>query len=451
MTVRILVIDDEPAQRQILADILQDAGYLTETAAGGEEGIRKIFRGSFDIVLTDLKMPDRDGLEVLKEAVAFNPDLQVVLMTAFGSIPGAVQAIKNGAFDYLTKPFDKENLLNVMAKAAEKVRLVAENRRLKKLLGEQFQYRNIIGGSPAMRKLFEMIEKIKNVDATVLITGESGTGKELVARAIHYSGGRKEGPFVAVNCGAIPENLMESELFGHCKGAFTHALRDYPGRFEQAQNGTLFLDEIGVMPPALQVKLLRVLQERVVQRVGGSKNIPLDIRIIAATNESLPELVEQGRFRLDLYHRLNVLHLHLPPLRERKEDIPRLIHHFLQKFNNRYQKNIRGISPEALHMLENYTFPGNVRELENIMEKSVLLCEADFLEPPHLMLPRQDLGEMDAEIPAELPRLEYAMIVKALKQSSGSIKKAAENLGISYKTLQYRMKKLGLRKEDFRD
>ncbi|GAB4379665.1 MAG: sigma-54 dependent transcriptional regulator [Calditrichia bacterium] len=448
---KILIIDDEQSQRDILADILTDAGYQVECAAGGEEGLQHIFRNDIPLVLTDLKMPDKDKLTVLQETLAFNPDIQVVLMTAFGSIPSAVSAIKSGAYDYLTKPFKKEELLRVIHRAAEKAALSMENRQLREEMSQRFSYHNLIGTSPAMQGIFRLIERIKDIDATVLITGESGTGKELVARAIHFSGSRKNGPFVAVNCGAIPENLIESELFGHEKGSFTGASRSFTGRFEQAQNGTIFLDEIGAMPLSLQVKLLRVLQEKTVIKVGGTQPIHLNVRVISATNENLPDKIKRREFRTDMYHRLNVFSLHLPPLRERTCDISLLTRHFLEKFARKYSKKIPKLSPDALRRLETYSFPGNVRELVNIIEKSLILCDDEVMTSHHLMMPDWEGTEPESEIDSQaLPLMEQKLITQALQKNRGFIKKAAEELKISYKTLQYRMKKYGLDKKDFK-
>ncbi len=448
---KILIIDDEKSQREILADILSDAGFEVGVAESGEKGLEQIFGDGYYLVLTDLKMPGKNGQEVLKEALAFNPDIQVVMMTAFGTIPGAVNAIKNGAYDYLTKPFQKEELLRVIGRAAEKARLLEENRRLRNEISQRYSYQNILGASKKMQQIFRLIERIKDIDATVLISGESGTGKELVARAIHYGGIRKDGPFVAINCGAIPENLIESELFGHEKGAFTGASKSHPGKFEQAHTGTIFLDEIGAMPPSLQVRLLRVLQEKKVERVGGTDSVDLDVRVIAATNEDLNDRIENNQFRLDLYHRLNVFSLRIPPLRDRREDIPLLARHFLQKFCTRYGKPSVRLSPEALHCLENYDYPGNVRELENIIEKTVIMTDEEVISPDLLMLPeRNPRTPQSAGGKTTLPDLELKMLTDALKSSRGSIKKAAEILGITYKTLQYRMNKHGLHKDDYK-
>jgi DNA-binding NtrC family response regulator len=446
----ILVIDDEKSQRDILNDILKDAGYHITLAEDGEKGIEKLKDSTITIVLTDLKMPNKSGLEVLREVQKINPEIQVIIMTAFGTIPSAVQAIKDGAYDYLTKPFNKEELLRVISRAADKVSLMLENKRLKEAVSDRYQFHNLIGKSAAMRQIYRMIEKISSIDATVLITGESGTGKELVARAIHHNGSRKEGPFVALNCSAIPESLIESELFGHEKGAFTGASHSHSGKFEQAQNGTIFLDEIGTMRQDLQIKLLRILQEKTVTAVGSQKSIALNVRVIAATNEDLDVLVQENRFRTDLYHRLNVFHIHLPPLRERVEDIILLTRHFMAKFTRQYNKKQLQIKAEALRKLEGYPYPGNVRELGNIIEKTMILIDRDKIGPEDIILPEQ---KQKRSVPAEgntIPQTEKQMILDALRSNRGSIKGAAEALGISYKTLQYRLKKHGIDRNHFK-
>jgi DNA-binding NtrC family response regulator len=448
---KILVIDDELSQREILADILSDAGYQVVLAASGEEGIARLQKNNISLVLTDLKMPGMDGIEVLRDTLEFNPDIQVVLMTAFGSIPSAVNAIKNGAYDYLTKPFKKDDLLRIIHRASDKVRLIAENRRLKDQMLHNYGYHQLIGTSQSMQKIFKLIDRIKDIDSSTLITGESGTGKELVARAIHFSSGRKDSPFVPLNCSAIPENLIESELFGYEKGAFTGAARDHTGKFEQAQDGTIFLDEIGAMPFHLQTRLLRVLEEKKISRLGGKKVIKLNVRIISATNEELQQNIREQRFRLDLFHRLNIFEIHIPPLRERQEDIELLAKHFVEKFARRYKKIDLKISQDAIEALQVYAFPGNVRELENILEKTVLLEDDKIIKAESIIFS----GRAETKISlkndtATLPQMEIDMIKTALLESDGSIKKSAQFLGISYKTLQYRMKKLGLNRKDFK-
>ncbi len=444
----VLIIDDEKSQREILRDILSDAGYQVQTADNGQAGMDALGNDDFAVVLTDYKMPGKTGMDVLYFARENFPRTQVIIMTAFGTIPDAVQAIKQGAYDYLTKPFKKEDLLRLTRRAAEKAALVTENERLKNEISSRFRYEQLIGGSPAMQRVYKLIERIKDIDATVLISGESGTGKELAARAIHYSGHRADKPFVAVNCGAIPETLIESELFGHEKGAFTGAIKSYAGKFEQANGGTILLDEIGTMRLDLQIRLLRVLQERKVQRVGAQQVTELNVRIIAATNEDLKAKVAAQTFREDLFHRLNVFHLHLPALRERREDILLLSEHFLKSYSTHYHKSNLKLSAAALRVLETYPFPGNVRELENSIEKAVILSESNEISADDLMLPEKESAVAGA--PETLPSLEKEMIVKALQTARGSIKQAAEELGISYKTLQYRLKKHGIDKNRFK-
>ncbi|RQW00553.1 MAG: sigma-54-dependent Fis family transcriptional regulator [Calditrichaeota bacterium] len=449
---KILVVDDEIAQRNILRDILEDSGFEVETVGSGEEALELIILGSFLLVLTDLKMPGMDGIDLLQKTMKFDPDIQVILMTAFGTIPSAVNAIRSGAYDYLTKPFKKEDLLRVINRAADKVRLIEENRYLKDQTIHRFGYQNLIGASPVMLEVFRMINRIKDVDATVLITGESGTGKELVARAIHFSGVRRNGPFVVVNCGAIPETLIESELYGHEKGSFTGAARRYLGKFEQAHKGTIFLDEIGAMPLHLQTRLLRVLQDKKINRIGGQDTVDLDVRIIAATNEDLAKKIQSGEFRLDLFHRLDLFSIPIPPLRERPGDISPLARHFAAEFARRYGRKRISFSGTALRELEKYHYPGNVRELENIIEKTVLLLDTTVIEAEDLQFP-EVVGPKVTESGegTSLTGMEKQMIARALRDSRGSVKEAARALGITYKTMQYRIKKYGLNKNDFKN
>ncbi len=449
---KILVVDDELSQREILADILHDAGHEVFLAANGEEGITLLQKNKIYLVLTDLKMPGIDGIEVLRRTIDFNQDIQVILMTAFGSIPSAVSAIKNGAYDYLTKPFKKDDLLRIIRRASDKIGLIQENRRLKDQMLHNYGYHQLIGTSQSMQKIFKLIDKIKDIDSSTLITGETGTGKELVARAIHFSSRRKDSPFVALNCSAIPENLIESELFGYEKGAFTGATREHTGKFEQAQAGTIFLDEIGAMPYHLQTRLLRVLEEKKINRLGGKKVIELNVRFISATNEDLQKNIKEQRFRIDLFHRLNIFEIHLPPLRERKEDMEVLAKHFVEKFAKRYDKSDLKISKNAIQALLAYKFPGNVRELENILEKTVLLEDKDSITADSLIFSGQiDTQVLEQKEAETLPQMEEEMIKNALRSSGGSIKQSADYLGITYKTLQYRMKKFGLSRDDFKN
>jgi DNA-binding NtrC family response regulator len=447
---KVLVIDDEQSQRDILFDILTDFGYNVTGVASGEEGLRSFSRNEYHVVITDLKMPGMSGIDVLKEVLAINPNIQVILMTAFGSIPSAVNAIKNGAYDYLTKPFKKDDLLLVVKRAMEKSTLLIENKRLKNEVNQQYRYQNLIGKSQVMRSVFGMIEKVKDIDATVLITGESGTGKELVAKAIHFNGLRNQDPFIALNCGAIPENLIESELFGHEKGSFTGAIRTNPGKFEQAQNGTIFLDEVSAMPLSLQVRLLRVLNDKKVVRVGGKEVLDLNVRIISATNEDLEEKIKQGNFRADLYHRLNIFNISLPPLWKRKEDIPLLVKYFIEKFSKQYKKDNVSISRKGLTRLEKYNYPGNIRELENIIEKTIIMIDHGLIDESNLMLPDNKINSDQFVENSSLPHFERKMIIDSLQKSRGSLKDAARMLGITYKTMQYRVRKFGIDRRSFK-
>ena len=449
--IRILVVDDEAHQRNILRDILADAGFEVVTAADGASAIEILEHELISLILTDLKMPDVDGFELLQKVLKSRPESVVIIMTAFGTIPSAVNAIKNGAYDYLTKPFNKDELLRVIKRAAEKVTLLEENRRLREQVHLRHHFHDLIGKSAPMQNVYRLIDRIRDVNATVLIYGESGTGKELAARAIHFRGRRRRGPFVAVNCGAIPEMLIESELFGHEKGAFTGAVNQMRGKFEQAQGGTLFLDEIGAMPLSSQVRLLRVLQEKAIERVGGDRKISLDVRVIAASNQKLPELVSAGKFRLDLYHRLNVFSIELPPLRERGGDIVLLARHFIEKYAREYGRSRPKMTPEAIARLESYPFPGNVRELQNIIEKTLILNDGSLIAEEDLLLPRPkpDSDESDGR-QLSLAEREQRWIREAMSRAGGSIRRAAQDLGITYKTLQYRLKKYGLDRNQFR-
>jgi DNA-binding NtrC family response regulator len=490
MGLRILIVDDEEVQRRIIAEILGAAGYQVETAGDLPEALARVEQGGLELVVTDLKMPGGSGLELLERVKETEPDMEVILMTAFSTVQTAVEAMRKGAYHYLTKPFEKDELLLTAAQAREKIRLRRENRQLRGLMAERYGFAKMLGSSPGMRGVYRTIEKVHSAATTVLIRGESGTGKELVARAIHSSGIRRGRPFVAINCAAIPEMLIESELFGHEKGAFTGALTAKVGRFEEVEDGTIFLDEIGSMQYDLQAKLLRVIQEREFQRVGGSRTLRFRARIVAATSQDLEALLDSNRFREDLYFRLNVVPIELPPLRERPGDLPLLACHFLQKFANELGKAARSISPRALDLLEAYDWPGNVRELENVMERMLVLADdaAEVIEES--MVPgtivessRRRLaaaGEAVEEPGAEerafeeieespaagepapgaaaegttfllpprgirLADLERDLIRQALARSGGKLEPAAQLLGISYKTLQYRVKKFQLK------
>lgn len=439
---RILVVDDEANARNALAEILKDEGFTVETAADGFKALPKLVDFAPDVVLTDLKMPGMDGVELMSKVRAQDPEIGVVIMTAFGAVDTAVQAMRQGAADYLTKPLNADELLVVLQRTLERGLLRREARHLRERLEERFSFDNIIGTSPEMQRLFKTIEQVAPSRATVLISGESGTGKELIAAAIHQHSSRAEGPFVKLHCAALAESLLESELFGHERGAFTGADRRREGRFELANHGTLFLDEIGEITPAVQVKLLRVLQEREFERVGSNQTIQIDVRLIAATNRDLKEMVRQGTFREDLYYRLNVVNLHIAPLRERASDVAALCQFFMQKFAKENEKRVQRFSEAALARLVRYSWPGNVRELENVIERAVVLATGDRIETDHLPpeltpVPAEPAGP---QIPGwSLADIERYAILKTLEAQGGSTSKAAEILGISVRKIQYKL------------
>jgi DNA-binding NtrC family response regulator len=449
----VLVIDDERSQREIMALILRSEKYEVDLASTAKEAVGKFQTGEFDLVLTDLKLPDTDGLGIVQRLFESNPMACVIIMTAYGSIDSAVQAMKLGALDYITKPLDREQLLIAVKRAFEKISLIRENHRLRQQLQDKFHIKNIIGNHPKMQEVFAVVKKISNSMATILINGESGTGKELLARAIHFNSARKSRPFQAINCAAIPDSLIESELFGYEKGAFTGATSRRIGLFEAADSGTLFLDEVGDLSLHLQGKLLRTLQERRIRRIGGSEETAIDVRVIAATNKRLDQEIKKGQFREDLFYRLNVISLQMPPLRERSTDIPDLIRHFVQIYNERTGKRISGLSHEAMRTLVEYSWPGNVRQLESSIERAVLLCDEGVIDlgdlPPEIGRAPSPMTGLGLELPAggiSLEELERELIVKAMEQSDWIIMKAAKLLGLSYKTLQYRLEKFGIRK-----
>lgn len=448
---KILIVDDENNLREMLAILLRREGFEVFQAENGAVAVELVLEIIPDLIISDIRMPVMSGIDLLRRLQDYENRIPVIMITAFSSTEEAVEAMKLGAYDYITKPFKNDEIRLVVRKALEKKALELENRRLKQQLGERFSFKRLIGKSDAITRLISLLEKIAPSDANVLISGESGTGKELVAQALHYNSSRKKHPFVPINCGAIPENLLESELFGHEKGAFTGADRRKEGLFESANKGTLFLDEIGELPMEMQVKLLRVLQEREFRRVGGTQNLPLDIRLIAATNQDLVEMVEQGRFREDLYYRLNVVSVELPPLRTRTDDILTLINHFYHQLTGR---NEYRVEKEALDLLLNYHWPGNIRELENLVERSLVLSGDDELtmESLPLQLKQQKPAEcqMVDEIPDDfnlevwLEDIERDVLQKALKKSGGVRKKAAELLGISFRSIRYRLDKLDI-------
>jgi len=444
---RILVVDDEPAQRELVGGFLRKQGFDVVEAAGGGEAVARFKREPFDLVLTDQRMPDLSGLDVLEAVRSASPETAVVIMTAYGTIETAVSAIKAGAADYLTKPLNLDELLHRVHRVRERHHLVRENRELREALTERHRVEGIVGDSGQMQEVLSLVRRVAPSDATVLIRGESGTGKELIARALHYASPRAAGPLVKVNCAALAESLLEAELFGHEKGAFTGAVASRKGRFELADGGSIFLDEIGDLPPHLQVKLLRVLQEREFERVGSSRPVKVDVRLLAATHRNLEALVRDGRFRDDLYYRINVVTIMLPPLRERREDLPPLIEHFLRTFAEKNGKTVRGVTREAREALLRYDYPGNIRELENLMERAVVLTRDDVIGmedlPLTLEAPPPESGE-GAGLIAAVEGLERRMIREALARAEGTQTRAAELLGISERVLRYKLRKYGL-------
>jgi len=445
----VLVVDDDDTHRTMLKTLVGGWGYDIVEADDGSTAIEMVQERPFDLVLMDVRMLKVSGLEALERIKAFNPAIPVTIMTAYSSVETAIEALKKGAYDYLTKPLDFDKLHLTIERAMEHVRLKEENRILKENLGKHFDMQNIIGRSPAMKSLLETVAHVAPSEATVMITGESGTGKELIAGVIHYNSPRKDGPFVKINCAAITETLLESELFGHEKGAFTGAERRKEGRFYQAHKGSLFLDEVSEMPLAMQVKLLRVLQERELTRVGGEKVVPVDVRVIAATNKDLVDLRNKGLFREDLFYRLNVVSLEIPPLKERRDDIPLLAQHFLKMFSDKNNKEIKGFTPRAMDLLIRYGWPGNVRELMNAVERGVVLARTEYLDDqdfaiiqPTLQQPVETLSYVDHTMPLEV--MEKAVILQMLEFVDGNKSEAARRLGITRKTLHKKLKKYGV-------
>lgn len=441
---RILVVDDDEMICDLLKETFQRKKYEVEIALKGKEALDRIRENRFDLVLSDIRLPDISGMRVLTEIKKEWPDLGVIMITAYGSIKNAVKAMKQGAFDYIPKPFDLDELEMVVDKYFQYRNLADENVYLRSELDKKFGFSNIIGNSPPMQKVFDAVRMVARTKATVLIQGASGTGKELVARAIHYNSDRRHGPFVTMNCAALPEGLVESELFGHEKGAFTGAYRMTKGRFELAHGGTLLLDEVSEIGLNLQAKLLRVLQEREIVRVGGEKPIPVDVRIIATTNQDLKKAVEQQRFREDLYYRLNVVPIYLPPVSERREDIPLLVHHFVKKYSVENGRKIKGVSEQAIKMLMDRDWPGNVREIENCVERAVVMSGPDVetLEVHHFYFGEEVTPEQKIETPPRLMTLyemEKTLILKTLRENNNNRTKAAELLGISVRTLRNKL------------
>jgi len=451
MTCSILVVDDEKAQRDILQTILSREGYRTAVVASATDALEKLKEEEFDLILTDLKMQGMSGMELLEEVLADNPRQCVIIMTAHGTIDSAVEATRKGAFNYLEKPLDRKHLLFTLQRACEHVALLRENTVLHKKLEEKATIQGIIGEHPKIREVFRVVSKIAPTSSTVLVYGESGTGKELVARAIHEQSPRREKPFFAINCAAIPDALIESELFGHEKGSFTGASSREIGLFEAATGGTVFLDEIGEMNVSLQAKLLRAIQEKEIRRVGGKVNIPVDVRIIAATNKDLEQEIKRGQFREDLFYRLNVIRITLPPLRERGSDIVALVDFFINKYSVATGMPVHSIAKPALKLLLNYSWPGNVRQLESVIERGVLMAEGDSIMPEDLPAEVHELVSGSGTLPFEFPAdgisfedLEKDLIIKAMERADWTISKAAPLLKMSYKTLQYRLEKFGI-------
>lgn len=449
----ILVVDDEESVLSLLEATLTKMGYKITTARDGFEALDQIKEKLFDVIVLDLKMPKMDGLDVLHAVKEINPDLLVIIMTAYGSIRTAVDAMKEGAYDYFTKPFDLDEMRIVVKKAVDTQQLKKENKYLQERLEKRFGFGNIIGVSEKIQRVYALMERVIASDVTVLLKGETGTGKELVARTIHYNSARKKGPYIRINCAAIPESLLESELFGHEKGSFTGASTQREGKFESGHQGTVFLDEIGDMSLATQAKILRVLQEYEFERVGGKETIKVDVRIIAATNKDLLKAIEQKKFRQDLYYRLNVVPIFLPPLRERREDIPLLAEHFLKEASQETQKKIEKISPQAMKRLIEYDWPGNIRELRNVIQRAIILSDGESILPDLLFF-ESELGDIDQRkrgqkevFPLEkrLVEEERKFITQALEKSGGVQTKAAKLLGLGRGSLQYRMQKLGIK------
>ena len=451
---KILVVDDDTVARDLLAEALKKEGYSVEAYASGEEAIARGREGRVDLVLTDIRMGAVDGLTVLREFKRMSQDTAIVVLTAFGSLEGAIEAIKQGAYDYLAKPFKKEEIKLVVQRSLDHCRLLRENTKFREELKSKDEWSPLVGSSPAMLEVYKLVARVSESRSTVLLQGESGTGKELIARAIHGNSPRREKPFVPVNCGALPDTLLESEMFGYEKGAFTGAVGTKTGLFESANGGTLFLDEVGELGQALQVKLLRVMQDHEVRRVGGTTSIKVDVRIIAATNRDLEQFVKEGKFRDDLFYRLNVVRITLPSLKERQEDIPMLAHHFLQKCAAGATTAVRGFHPDTLDCLNRYRWPGNVRELENAIERAVSLSHGPLLTPDDLPAAirqasnptdqKPDIPETAESVYLTLEEVEKRHLMRVLKETKGNKVKAAKILGIDRRTLYRMAERFGL-------
>ncbi|HLE41838.1 MAG TPA: sigma-54 dependent transcriptional regulator [Nitrospirota bacterium] len=447
---RILVVDDERSMRDFLLIMLKKEGYEVVTAENGGDALKTVQGEIFDLVISDVKMPGLDGIDVLKAVKEVSPETVVIMITAFATTETAVEAMKLGAYDYIIKPFKVDELKLIIKKALEKHSLRKENILLRREIESRVGFENFIGKSEPMQRIFGLIKQVADTKSTVLITGESGTGKELVAKALHFNSARKDGPFVTVNCGALPETLLESELFGSMKGAFTGAVSNRQGLFEAANGGTLFLDEISSTTPALQIKLLRVIQEREFKRVGGTADIKVDVRVLAASNSDLQAEVKRGNFREDLYYRLNVIPIHIPPLRDRKDDIPLLVDFFLRKYSS--DRALKSIAPDAMKLLMNYGWPGNVRELENTIERMVILAAGDTIQREHIQdiikdvrpcpeLVPSDIPDAGMDIEALLENAEKTLLKKALEKAGGVKTEAAKLLGLSFRSFRHRLQK----------
>ncbi|MBI4165205.1 MAG: sigma-54-dependent Fis family transcriptional regulator [Acidobacteria bacterium] len=451
----ILIVEDEPKMLRLLELNLAEEGYKVRAAADAEAGLKLFREHRIDVVLTDLKLPGMSGLEFLEAVKRADSRIPVIVMTAYGTVETAVEAMKAGASDYILKPFSLEEIKLIVGKELDVRRLREENRSLREALGRRYEFKNIIGRSPKMQEVLATVERVAPGNSTVLLGGESGVGKDMIARAIHQHSRRASGPFIKINCTAIPENLLESELFGYEKGAFTGAVGAKPGKFELADKGTIFLDEIGDVPGSIQVKLLRVLQDRDFERLGGTKTLKVDVRVVAATNQDLRAALEEGTFREDLYYRLNVVPINIPPLRDRKEDIPYLADYFIERFRRESAKPIRGITPDAMRVLMDFHWPGNVRELENIIERGVALSTGDTLEAADIRL---DLTAARGAPPSgkvafppegmTLEKFEDDIIQEALRRAGGNKSQAARLLGISRNALRYRLAKIGVPDEE---
>lgn len=456
MSHQILVVDDQVSISQHIQAILENEGYIVSIAHSGDQALIKLSSQSFDILLADMKMPGMDGLELFNKARKFDQNISGIIMTAYGSISSAVESIKQGISDYLEKPFEPESLLLVVDKALRERQMLKEIRDLRKEVNQKYAFGNIIGKSHKMQAMYDLIKKVSTTDARVFITGETGVGKELVAKAIHFNSHRKNKPFVSINCGALAETLLETELFGHEKGAFTGAIRRKLGKFEYARGGTMFLDEVGDISPGMQVKLLRVLQEKKVERVGGNQPIDVDVRLISATNRDIKEKITHGHFRIELFYRLNVVPIHIPPLRERISDIPLLVKHFMRIFNKNMKKNIKHISVRAMDQLMKHHWPGNVRELENVLERAFVTTDGDTIDTMIFSTDTQDtstvgsLYSVDIDIPFSVARsvvvnrFEKVYLFEALKRYNGNVSKAAKETGVNPRTLWRKINAYGL-------